>query len=1090
MGAFMRPARGSGPPTARSSASRSPASRSSAPRPPAARHALSGQLLVAFVLSGVAGLIYESIWSRYVALLVGHGAYAQVLVLVTFMAGMAGGALAVARRSEALPNPLLLYGVVEAAIGLLGLAFHPVFVLTTNLAYNRWFPALGGTAGVPVVQWGLAVLLLLPQSLLLGMTFPLMSAALVRRAPRAPGRTLALLYFANSLGAAAGGLLSGFWLVGWVGLPGTVIAAAALNLLVAAIAFRLARPSSHSSEERVTVTVPGPGATEPDSRGPQLSQGWRAGRARSEPSAGSARRTSGGVAPGPGTVTVTRSSPGTLLSGPRESGQLIIAVAFGTAVASFIYEIAWIRMLSLVLGSATHSFELMLSAFILGLALGAFWVRTRADRFPHPLRALGVTQWVMGALALATLPIYAASFHWMAGLVTALRGTPHGYEQFSLARYGLCLAVMLPATCCAGITLPLLTRQWMSSGGGERAIGVVYGANTLGSIAGALLAGLVLLPVLGLERLLAAGALLDMVLGVMLLARAETQPARRAALPALGAAALAAVLALSLVRLDPLTLVSGVYRTGKLLDATTARVIFYRDGRTATVSVRRQNDGMLTLSTNGKPDASVPQRWREPGPPRPAQLDDDESTQLLLALMSLAHAPAAKRAAVIGQGSGITSHVLLGSSQLEQLVTIEIEPEMIAASRAFYPANRRVFDDSRARFAIDDARSYLSATPERFDLIVSEPSNPWVSGVAGLFSDEFYARVAAKLTPNGVLGQWLHLYSLDDDLALGVLAAIHRHFSDYRAYLVSASDMLVIAGNGASGLKPDWSVVLEPGFAHELAQTYPFTPRIFDALWVAGRETLAPLLQQLRPNSDYFPTLDLGAERARFERRSAGGFLTLHQDRFGIGAISAPPVDPPPDVFVPVPGAERVRSLMWVARLRSALSGASPPRGGAGDFGGRLPEAVERQHAIFASCASHSPPADWQAWLHEALRGENERHTGTTGYVDQDYFATLLGYAHAQHAPAVVGQTLEWVRALDGADWPRAAALSDSLIPATMGSAPWLTPLGVLDGGVMAKLGAGDPAGARRLYLALAPRAGRGPTDLRNRLMAARFGAP
>src|SRR5262249_36155544 len=152
---------------------------------------------------------------------------------------------------------------------------------------------------------------------------------------------------------------------------------------------------------------------------------------------------------------------------------------------------------------------------------------------------------------------------------------------------------------------------------------------------------------------------------------------------------------------------------------------------------------------------------------------------------SLAHVPQAQRAAVIGQGSGITSHVLLGSSRLEKLVTIEIEPEMIAASRAFFPANRRVFEDPRSRFAIDDARSYLPATPERFDLIVSEPWNRGVGGGAGLSSDEFSARGAAKLTPNGVLGQWLHLYSLAAALALGVLAGIHRHFSDYRAYLVS-----------------------------------------------------------------------------------------------------------------------------------------------------------------------------------------------------------------------------------------------------------------------------------------------------------------
>src|SRR5438128_8398358 len=107
---------------------------------------------------------------------------------------------------------------------------------------------------------------------------------------------------------------------------------------------------------------------------------------------------------------------------------------------------------------------------------------------------------------------------------------------------------------------------------------------------------------------------------------------------------------------------------------------------------------------------------------------------------------------------------------------------------------------------------------------------------------------------------------------------------------------------------------------------------------------------------------------------------------------------------------------MWIARLRWALAGSAPPAGGPADFGGRLPEAIARQHAIFASCASHAPPADWKTWLHEALRGENERHTGTTGYTDEDYFETLLRYVRAQRAPPQVGQTLEWVRALDRRD--------------------------------------------------------------------------
>jgi predicted membrane-bound spermidine synthase len=191
------------------------------------------------------------------------------------------------------------------------------------------------------------------------------------------------------------------------------------------------------------------------------------------------------------------------LSRPALS-RLLLAVSFGTALSSFIYEIGWIRMLALVLGSATHSFELMLSAFIFGLAAGALWVRRRADDGGDSVRLLGYVQLAMGSLAIATLPVYLASFDWMVSLMAAFARTPQGYTLFTIGRYALCLTVMLPATFCAGMTLPLITRTLVRSGVGERAIGQVYGVNTLGAIVGAGLAGLVLLPLLGLKWLLIA----------------------------------------------------------------------------------------------------------------------------------------------------------------------------------------------------------------------------------------------------------------------------------------------------------------------------------------------------------------------------------------------------------------------------------------------------------------------------------------------------------------------------------------------------------------------------------------------------------
>src|SRR4051812_22807757 len=342
-----------------------------------------------FLLSGAAGLIYESIWTRYLGLFVGHSAYAKVIVLVMFLGGMSLGALAIGRRTERMKRPLRWYALVELLTGVIGLVFHDVFVATTNFAYDTLFHSVGLGPTQTILKWTIAALLILPQSILLGMTFPLMSAGVVRRIPEHTGRALAMLYFANSLGAAIGVLIAGFWLVGLAGLPGTLLVAAMINILVAGAVLVALRREGEVARDL-------------------------------EPAA----------------TTVSTEGTSEFLQ------RLLLAVSFGTALSSFIYEIGWIRMLALVLGSATHSFELMLSAFILGLALGALWVRRRADRAPS-LTMLGYVQIAMGSLAIATLPVYLQSFHWMVGILTAFTRTEAGYDFFSIFRYAICLAVML-----------------------------------------------------------------------------------------------------------------------------------------------------------------------------------------------------------------------------------------------------------------------------------------------------------------------------------------------------------------------------------------------------------------------------------------------------------------------------------------------------------------------------------------------------------------------------------------------------------------------------------------------------------------------
>ncbi|OYV65742.1 MAG: hypothetical protein B7Z72_12065, partial [Gemmatimonadetes bacterium 21-71-4] len=398
-------------------------------------------------------------------------------------------------------------------------------------------------------------------------------------------------------------------------------------------------------------------------------------------------------------------------------------------------------------------------------------------------------------------------------------------------------------------------------GAGERAIGTVYGVNTLGSIAGVIIAGLVLMPVLGLKWLLISGAVVDIGLGVALLRPSALDRDHRARTRfGFLLATVCFVLANGLlVRFDLWKLSSGVYRQGLLPTSTTFTFPFYKDGRTATVSVRRATDGgYLTLATNGKPDASMDPFWEDStiAPGELHSLAEDQATQILLPLIGLAHVPDAREIAVIGQGSGMTSSLLLGSPEVKQVVTVEIEPEMVTASRAFRPANHRVFDDPRSHIVIDDAKAYFATTGRKFDLIISEPSNPWVSGVSGLFTREFYHRVRNNLTANGVLGQWLHLYEINDSLVVSVLAAIDQNFKSYEVFFTSNSDVLILASNRSTPLVPDWKVLRYPGVAHDLRRAVPMSPEALNAMRLAGRNILHPyLIAHAQVNSDYYPVL-------------------------------------------------------------------------------------------------------------------------------------------------------------------------------------------------------------------------------------------
>lgn len=783
----------------------------SQPESSPSRDVLRRVLLTLFVLSGFSALIYQSIWTHYLGLVLGHAAYAQTLVLIMFMGGMALGSWLISRRTLRLGRLIACYALVEAVIGLFGFAFHPLFVLLTGFSQDSVLAALPSPLAAATWQWASAAALIAPQTVLLGATFPLIAAGALRAFPGGSASAqLGGLYFTNGIGAAAGALVATFVLLPAVGMQGALNVAALMNLLLAGGSFWISK---------------------------QLMEG---------------------AAPPPAVTDQAGDASAAL---PRLRRALLLAT-FCSSAASFGYEIGWVRMLNQALGTTLHGFELMLAAFIAGLALGGLWVQRRGAAITDLVRYAGFVQVAMGVAALLSVPLLAGSYAWVGWLMQALAPTAGGYTLYSLATALLALAIMVPAAFFAGMTLPLFTAALLRQGASERVVGQVYAANTVGAIVGVIVTVHALVPLLGVSLTVLVAASVDVAVGLVLLRRFS--PARWTA--GSGIAALLALGSLALVLRvgmpEPLHQAAGVFRSG-FHPATMGELKYFRDGSTATISLRLQGNG-LVIGTNGKPDAALT--------PFDIAPTSDENTMLMLGALPLAAHPKPERVGLIGWGSGLSTHTVLGSKVPKQVDTIEIEPAMWEGAKAFAPRNARAYTDPRSQVHFDDARKFLATHPTPYDVIISEPSNPWVSGVSSLFTKEFYGLVRRHLKDDGLLVQWIHFYEMSDPLLAEMVAALLVEFPNSEVYQANAGDLVVLAFKGprhALGALP-WA---EPALATELRRVGLGSVHDFEARRLGDAALLRTYVRQHQalPHSDYWPTVALAAPAQRFQHRSAAG---------------------------------------------------------------------------------------------------------------------------------------------------------------------------------------------------------------------------
>jgi spermidine synthase len=414
---------------------------------------------------------------------------------------------------------------------------------------------------------------------------------------------------------------------------------------------------------------------------------------------------------------------------------------------------------------------------------------------------------------------------------------------------------MLPAAIVFGFNFPLvvllITRHQK---GNAASVGSACAANTVGAILGAIAAGFWLVPLLGSFRLVTFTAAVNLALAAFLMARRV--PRRRVAL--VGNAVLATVVAAGGwfgVLNDPASTTFNVianrayYPSSLLLDEITGTsdLVFAEDGLNASISVVRASE-FLGLRTNGKVDAST----------------HDTLTQLMVGHLGVLFHPAPKRVLIIGFGSGMTVSAVARYPGVERIDCVEIEPAVLRAASHLEPLNRGVLADPRVHVILNDARNFLMTAGGQYDVIISEPSNPWIAGVASLFTDEFYQQVTTRLAPGGILVQWVQAYSIfPDDLKM-VLGTVARRFPQVTAWRGEWADLVLLAQSNRRPLSLDrlrqsWSV---PALREDYAALGLNRPEGLLAYHLLDDPELRELSANARHNTDDLTRLEYRAPLA------------------------------------------------------------------------------------------------------------------------------------------------------------------------------------------------------------------------------------
>ena len=689
--------------------------------------------LVALLLfgSGFCALIYQTTWLREFRLIFGASTAASAAVLGVFMAGLGFGGIILGRRSETKARPLAFYGQLELLIAI-SAALSPLLILAARYLYI----ALGGTEAMgmtlgTIVRLILAGLILGVPTFLMGGTLPAVARAVVAR-DDVSRRSIGLLYGVNTLGAVTGALAGTFYLFENFGNRATLWWAAALNIIVALLAFHFSKSL-------------------PDSK------------AASEPTA-----------------------PENEESQTTTSPLFVFAAAGLVGFAFFLMEIVWYRMLAPLLGGSTFSFGLILAVALLGIGLGGV-----AYSFLNIKRSASIQLFALTCAAEAlfiALPYALGDRIAVSAMLLRPLGSL-GFYGHVIAWTALCSIVVFPAAIVAGLQFPLLIALL---GKGKKCVGSQTGAayawNTIGALTGALAGGFGFLPMFSAPGVWQMVVVLLSALAVVAAFLPSAGPRRwiRATAPLL----IAGIAVSMLGATGP----SAFWRHSQigvgghrqyhaspnelrdLMYAIRRQILWDTDGIESSVALA--NADSLSFIVNGKSDGNA---------------KTDAGTQVMCGLVGAALHPDPKKAMIVGLGTGSTAGWLAAVPSMERVKVVELEPAILKVAEACAPVNHNALANPKLHVAIGDGRELLLSSREKYDLIVSEPSNPYRAGVAGLFTREFYRSVEHRLEPGGFFLQWVQTYDIDDRTIEIIYRTLGSVFANIESWQTQEGDLLLVA---------------------------------------------------------------------------------------------------------------------------------------------------------------------------------------------------------------------------------------------------------------------------------------------------------